>query len=131
MMLALDKTQQHYAKTSTDTVVRYAVTHIHRNGGRMLTFPAQGRHTHETPWTAQQLIFDMERLGDEQGDAGRIESIYGAQAVGTFQVRAVACYPGHFDPKGIYFENDTEEPARAQEALALRTAHHKRMGGAD
>lgn len=83
-------------------VIRYVVTHVGEDGLRTLTFPAQGRNTFATRAEAEaamRALLDVERNGND------IAGVYGAQAVGTFQVRPCECWPGHFDPKGIYFDD--------------------------
>ena len=83
-----------------DSVTRYVVTHVERDGLRTLTFGAQGRWTYETPEEAQERVEAILR----GNTPARLAGVFGQQAVGTFAVRPCACWPDHFDPKGIYFD---------------------------
>lgn len=75
---------------------RYVVTQLGKHGLRTLAHAAQGRYTYATPEEAQAWIDaaiaanGIERLAD----------LYGL----PIEVRACECWPGHFDPKGVYFE---------------------------
>ena len=80
-----------------DSVTRYVVTHIGRNGLRTLTFGAQGRWTFATQEEAQARLDVL--LSSNRG--GKLTEVFGVSA---FEVRPCACWPGHFDPKGIYFD---------------------------
>lgn len=80
-------------------VTRYVVTNLmvmpNREIVRTLTFPAQGRYTYATEEEAQaQLDLFKPSLR---------EKILGKRA-DTLEVRPCRCWPGHFDPKGIYFD---------------------------
>jgi hypothetical protein len=79
-----------------DTVTRYVVTHIGRNGLRTLAHAAQGRHTFETAQAAQEWIDAA--LAVNSGDT--LASLYGL----PLEVRPCECYAGHFDPVGVYFD---------------------------
>ena len=83
-----------------DSVTRFVVTHINPAGERVLTLPRQGRYTYVTPEEAQRVMAAILNVGANGND---IPGVYGAQAVGTFEVRPVPCYPGHFDPKTRWF----------------------------
>lgn len=82
----------------TDHVIRYVVTHIGKDGLRTLCGPAQGRITKEKPEDAQQLLDSMMQNNRMVGD--RLAGVYGL----PLEVRPVKCYPGHFDPMGVYFD---------------------------
>lgn len=81
----------------TDHVTRYVVTHINKEGMRTLCGPAQGRNTHETAEDAQDHLDAMMQNNRMEGEL--LAGVYGL----PLEVRPVKCYPGHFDPMGIYF----------------------------
>lgn len=85
-------------------VIRYVVTNLMGlppDGApvRTLTFPAQGRYTYETHADAQAQL-DLFKPGLRQ-------KILGDRA-DTLEVRPCKCWPGHFDPRGIYFDLENE-----------------------
>lgn len=82
-------------------VVRYVVTYRQPDGMRTLAFPAQGRYTHDTFEAARADLEMTFGLGNPNG-ADRIRSIWGADP--RFEVRPCECWPGHFDPCGVYFD---------------------------
>lgn len=84
----------------SDHVIRYVVTHIDKNGMRTLCGPAQGRLTKETREEAQELLDNMTRNNQMQGEL--LAGVYGL----PLEVRPVKCYPGHFDPMGVFFDVD-------------------------
>lgn len=90
------------ARLMAGGVTRYVVTHFGRDGLRVLSFPAQGRYTFATRAEAEAA---MAALLDVEHNGNDLASVYGPQAVGSFEVRTCECWPGHFDPKGIYFDN--------------------------
>lgn len=84
-------------------VLRYVITNMMDMPDgiptRTLTFPAQGRYTYETQEEAQRQLELFkpglrEKVLDERAD--------------TLEVRPCHCWPGHFDPKGIYFDLENE-----------------------
>lgn len=81
-------------------VRRYTVTHVNPQGMRRLSFSMQGRYTWATPEEAEEQL----RLLLDFNSVDRLVSAYGPQAIGTFEVRPVSCYPGHFDPLGMWFD---------------------------
>lgn len=87
-----------------ESVTRYVVTHINTRGERVMTAPAQqGRYTHPTRADAEGA---MRAMLNVEANGNDIPGIFGEQAVGTFEVRPVPCYPGHFDPQTRYFERE-------------------------
>jgi len=82
-----------------DSVTRYVITHMGTKGLRTLSEPRQGRYTYATREAAEGRM-DAILNGENNND---IPGVYGEQAVGTFEVRSVPCYPGHFDPKTCWF----------------------------
>lgn len=65
---------------------------------RTLTFPAQGRYTYATKEEAEKQL----KLFEPSLRA----KILGKRA-DTLEVRPCKCWPGHFDPRGIYFDLET------------------------
>lgn len=88
-------------KPQPESVTRYVLTHVNKHGMRTLTYGQQGRWTKATREEAEELREAFLAHNSDQ----RLRTIYGPQAVGTFEVRACECWPGHHDPKGIYFDN--------------------------
>jgi len=86
---------------SDEKVFRYVPTYIDpKTGLRTLAVACQGRYTWATPEGAYQWITHV-TFGNS---IDRIESIWGEGTAKTFEVRLVECWPGHLDPKGIYFD---------------------------
>ena len=83
-----------------DAVWRYVATYIGRDGLRTLATPAQGRHTFETAAAAQTWI-DAIRANTRDET---LRSVFGDP--GTLAVCACPCWPGHFDPCGVYFDDE-------------------------
>lgn len=81
-------------------VTRFVVTYVdQRTGLRTLASACQGRYTYATAEEAGAYMLAMlSNNGPE-----RIANIWGPDP--RFEVRPCACYPGHFDPVGIYFDN--------------------------
>lgn len=82
----------------TDSVARYVVTYINKNGARTLATACQGRMTYETREEAQSLLDAM----TQNNPASQLDTIYGPQR--DLQVRPCPCWPGHFDPKTVWFD---------------------------
>lgn len=78
-----------------DEVIRYVVTHL-ADGVRTLAHACQGRYTYATPEEAQAWIDAAMKNNTE----ARLKQFYGL----PLEVRPCKCWPGHFDPKGIYFD---------------------------
>lgn len=79
-----------------NAVTRYVVTHAGRDGMRTLAQAAQGQYTYATPEEAQRMVDAMMRNNSRE----TLESVY----VLPLEVRACKCWPGHFDPVGVYFD---------------------------
>ncbi len=79
-------------------VIRYVATYVNKCGERTLMRPAQGRNTHETAEEAQAWI-DAVKANNH---VNTIKQIWGDTP--RFEVRECPCYPGHFDPKTIWFD---------------------------
>lgn len=82
----------------TVPVLRYMLTCIDRDGIRTIIGPAQGRFTHATREEGETYRAAVLSNNGEK----TLAEIFGPQAMGTFEVRAIPCYPGHFDPMGVY-----------------------------
>lgn len=79
-------------------VQRYVPTYLAADGLRTFMGAAQGRHTHEGPEGAQAWIDAVKTNNDTE----RLRSLWGDPD--KWEVRACWCWPGHFDPVGIYFD---------------------------
>jgi hypothetical protein len=89
-----------WADSYPTAVIRYVPTHIGRDGLRTLSLAAQGRNTYETARDAAHWI-DAVRA---QNQWESIASIFGPDD--TFEVCACPCWPGHFTPCGVYFDDE-------------------------
>jgi hypothetical protein len=83
-----------------NAVTRYVITHLNKDGMRTLSTAMQGRHTHATEADAVVAMLQLEQANS----AKQLASVYGAQALGTFQVRPCPCWPVHFDPQTCWFD---------------------------
>ncbi len=81
------------------TVTRYVVTYINRDGMREMLGAKQGRHTYATEREANDYLKTMKA----NNDLAMMERLYGP--IGSLAVRPCECWPGHFDPVGIYFDD--------------------------
>ena len=68
-------------------MTRFVITHVDRGSLRVLSFGAQARWTYVTREEAEAKMRAV--LGNPHND---IAKIYGAQSVGTFEVREVECH---------------------------------------
>lgn len=78
--------------------IRYVVTHVRRDGLRVLSHAAQGRNTYDTAEDAQAWI-DAAKVSNS---ADTLRSVYGDVAL--MEVRPVACWPRHYDPMRTIFD---------------------------
>lgn len=85
------------------TITRYGSTHIDRDGMRTLTGPNQGRYFDDTREAAEKRMSEV--MNNNSTD--RIADVWGAQSLGTFEVRAITCYENG-DACGIYFPENEE-----------------------
>jgi len=89
-------------RQTPDFITRYVVTYVNRDGMRQLAHAQQGRHTYATADEADAWI----RAALANNSRETLESVYGGAAgVASLAVRPCACWPGHFDPVGIYFDD--------------------------
>ncbi len=79
-------------------VTRYVATYVNRDGMRTLMRAAQGRDTFATAADAQAWIDAV----TANNSADTIRQVWGANP--HFAVRPCDCWPGHFDPKGVWFD---------------------------
>lgn len=87
-------------RVSPTTVTRYAVYRPCGGPGTMiLAEPAQGRNTYATREEASA----MARTMAENNGTDRVRSVFGCDP-GELIALPVECWPGHFDPVGIYFD---------------------------
>lgn len=101
--LALYDTYEHIQGLSLLPLVeRFVPTHINKDGVREMATAAQGRNTYATADEAQGWIDAV--LNPDTNSADVLRSVFGD--VSTFAVRPVWCWPGHFDPIGIYFDTE-------------------------
>ena len=79
---------------------RYAITHLHRDGTRALTFANQGRNHFDKKADAEQKLAAL----IQNNDTKRLEQLFGWQALGTFAVSEIDCYTSGDagDATGIY-----------------------------
>lgn len=97
---ALYESFEHISPRSLSLIelpIRYVVTHIYRKapdleGLRVLSHAAQGRCTYETAEQAHAWI----EAARANNSADTLRQLYGEPD--TLEVRAVPCWPGHFDP---------------------------------
>lgn len=85
-------------------VVRYVPTYIPHEGGnkgmRTLVRDAQGRATFATHDEAERWMLDL--LSGK--DSPSFKQVYGDDP--KMEVRPCPCWPGHFDPRGVYFDDE-------------------------
>jgi hypothetical protein len=76
--------------------IRYVLSHINKDGMRVMTSAIQGRHTFGSTVEAEQHLQGFNANNTPEN----LTQIFGSQALGTFEVSAIECYEGHNDPKG-------------------------------
>lgn len=81
-------------------VLRYVGTYVNANGDRTLMGPAQGRNTFETQEAAQSWVDAV----TANNSADTIRQVFGDDP--QFEVRPCPCWPGHFDPKTVWFNTE-------------------------
>lgn len=80
--------------------IRYVATYVNKDGERTMIGPAQGRHTYATEREARAQIDAMRTNNGPR----TLADAFGEGAAATFEVRPVECWPGHNDPKTVWFE---------------------------
>jgi hypothetical protein len=81
-----------------DSVTRYVVTYINGHGMRTLAYHAWGQYTYATEAEAQAML-DATIANNSEST---IRQIFGDNP--KFEVRPCSCWPGHFDPKTVWFD---------------------------
>ncbi len=82
----------------TPLVQRYVPTYQKPGELRSLMGPAQGRHTFDTAEGAERWL----ALVKSQNTPDGLQTLWGDPQ--GWEVRPVWCWPGHFDPVGVYFD---------------------------
>lgn len=80
----------------SESVTRFVVTHINVTGIRVLTYGQQARYTYATAADAQSALDALLNVAVNGND---IPGVFGPQAVGTFEVRPIPCWPHTLDPQ--------------------------------
>ena len=78
---------------------RWVLVYQDKNGNVSMVQPCQGRYTYDTSEDAYAVLEAI--MGDNSEE--RVREVFGDQAVGTFGVRSVECWPGHNDPVACVF----------------------------
>jgi len=81
--------------------IRWTITHINTRGERVMTFARQSQNCYLTRCEAQ---IKLDQLLDVDTNGNDIPGVFGEQALGTFQVRPVECYPNTGDPITRWFD---------------------------
>jgi len=81
-------------------VIRYVITHIGKDGFRVLADAQQGRNTYETREQAEHAL----AMRMQNNSLDTLNSVYGL----PLEVRTCRCYPKHFDPMELYFASNED-----------------------
>lgn len=100
-----------------ESVTRYVVTHVNRDGMRTLISAAQGRNTFATEAEAEQHKADILANNSHK----TLRELYGF----PLEVRPCPCYPGHFDPQNVWFDTLSPELNRLAEELATTVINER------
>jgi len=84
------------AKPEIVPVMRWVITHLNKDGDRVIATAAQGRNTFETREECEE--FKDAILSNNSKET--LREIYGF----PLESRETPCYPGHFDPMQIWFD---------------------------
>ncbi len=87
----------------SEGVTRYVPTYVNKDGMRTLMRPAQGRFTFGTVTEAQGWIVAVTTVNTPD----TLRQVWGDNP--RFEVRPCECWPGHFDPKGVYFNSKMDD----------------------
>lgn len=87
------------------TEMRWAVTHIQRDGLRALSLSTQGRDTYEHQAEAEAAALNIVAVNG----TAHLSALYGPQSIGTFRADRIECWAGHFDPCAIYIHDETDK----------------------
>jgi len=80
--------------------IRFALTHINREGIRALTRANQGANHFDTKEQAEAHFLSFLKNNTQK----LLEQVYGRQAFTTFEIRPVKCYDSG-DAIDVYFDN--------------------------
>lgn len=80
----------------TNTVTRFGITKINKDGQRQLAVAAQGRNMKDTRAEAEEQL----RQILSNNSKSTLESVYGD--ISKMTVEPFECYAEHGDPVGIY-----------------------------
>lgn len=102
-----------------DPRLQYPIRYAIANDKGKLIHAAQGRFMRETREEAQKYLDAIIKNNSPEV----LEMTYNCEP-GHLEVRAFRCYPGHFDPTGIYALDKEEEPedGPAQETESAEAA---------
>lgn len=84
-------------------VIRWVVTHVGKDGYRVMSFARQGRHT----FAAKQPAQDWIDSALKNNSPSTLKQAYGD--VSKMEPRECRCYPNHFDPMQMYFEPEVPQ----------------------
>lgn len=83
-------------------IIRYVISHMNKDGLRAMTYSHQGRNTKATKKEVETELSHFNKNNSEN----TLISVFGSQALETFEVSAIRCYDGHHDPMGCFIEED-------------------------
>ncbi len=84
------------------SVTRFVGTYVNKDGERTLMTPSQGRHTYATAEEAQAWVDAV----TANNSASTVRQVWGDNP--RFEVRPCPCYPVHFDPQNVWFEENSK-----------------------
>ena len=80
-----------------DKVVRYVITHQAEKGHRQLTFAQRGQYTYDTKEECETAMKQCMENG--------LGKVLNSHEIASLEVRPCECWPNHFDPVGIWFDD--------------------------
>lgn len=89
----------------TESVTRYVATYKPPQGSRTLMCAAQGRNTYATAAEAQAWLDAVTSSNAKEN----LDQLFGTNP--QFEVRPCQCWPGHFDPIGVWFGDNDDSSA--------------------
>jgi len=75
---------------------------MNKDGMRQMTYPMQGRNTQGSKEETEKELEAFLKNNSQN----TLDSIFGSQSKGTFEVSAIECYEGHNDPKGCFIKEE-------------------------
>jgi len=82
-----------------ETITRFALTHVNKDGMRTLT----RRNIGASHWDRRDDADAYLAVFLVNNTESTLDSVFGVQARGTYEIRPVECYP-HGDAVRIYFD---------------------------